>query len=129
MLSTVAGLHPKSCAIENFYRPTALMRLMVALRKTTLSAGLLVFKQQHARREAVDEILPADGAELALREEAGERDRAFHFRDHAGIVIGLCEEPGAAAIAAEEQCPLAAALPAIGAQEETQIFVRGHGIA
>src|SRR5262245_39918499 len=37
MLSTVAGLHPKSCAIENFDRPTALMRIMVALRKTVLS--------------------------------------------------------------------------------------------
>src|SRR6516164_6091009 len=37
MLSTVAGLHPRSCAIENFERPTALMRIMVALRKTVLS--------------------------------------------------------------------------------------------
>ena len=37
MLSTVAGLHPKSCAIENFDRPTELMRMMVALRKTVLS--------------------------------------------------------------------------------------------
>jgi len=37
MLSTVAGLHPKSCAIENFDRPTALIRMMVALRNTVAS--------------------------------------------------------------------------------------------
>jgi hypothetical protein len=37
MLSTVAGLHPKSCAIENFDRPTALIRMMVALRNTLAS--------------------------------------------------------------------------------------------
>src|SRR5690242_20242075 len=49
MLSTVAGLHPKSCAIENFDRPTALIRIMVALRKIVLSvvAKRMLSKASH----------------------------------------------------------------------------------
>jgi NAD(P)-dependent dehydrogenase (short-subunit alcohol dehydrogenase family) len=55
--------------------------------------------------EGVQEVLAADRAELARAEEAGQRDVAQGGRDEPRVVVGLVEQPRAAAVAGEQQRP------------------------
>src|SRR5262249_11716256 len=74
-------------------------------------------------------ILPTNGAEFSLCEEAGKGDWSLHLRDNTGIVIGLGEESCSSAIAAEEQRALAGARSAVCFQQEAQILIRCERIA
>jgi NAD(P)-dependent dehydrogenase (short-subunit alcohol dehydrogenase family) len=55
--------------------------------------------------EGVQEVLPAHGAEFAGAEESGQRDVAQGGGDETGVVVGLGEQPRAAAVAGEQQRP------------------------
>ena len=66
-------------------------------------SGLL--EQGNAGGEAVDEVLAADGADLPHGEEAGDRDRAKELANDRNVVVGLGEEPGATAVASEQEGP------------------------
>src|SRR5581483_978849 len=94
-------------------------------------AALLLVEQRQAGGEAVDEVLPADGAELAHGEEAGQRQRAEQRLHGAGVVVGLVEQPGPAAVAAEEECPRGAgrALASGVLQEQAEVLVGRAGVA
>src|SRR4051794_4137185 len=58
-------------------------------------------EQGDASREAVHEIVLADGAQFPRREEAGERDFAERLFHGCSVVVRLAEEAGAAAVAGE----------------------------
>ena len=80
----------------------------------------------------MDEVLAADGADLAHGEEAGDGDRAEDLVDQAHVVVGLVEEPGAAAVASEEQgTRRAGRWPDCRAQRAgfAQVLVGGLGVA
>src|SRR5262245_27640624 len=79
----------------------------------------------------MDEVLAADGAELALGEEAGHGDVPRLGADGPGVVVRLVEEARAAAVAGEEQ---GAGRPVlVGAEVEleqgVQVFVGSLGVA
>jgi NAD(P)-dependent dehydrogenase (short-subunit alcohol dehydrogenase family) len=59
--------------------------------------------------EGVQEVLPADRAELAGAEEPGHRDVTQHAGDETGVVVGLGEQPRSAAVAGEQEGPGGAA--------------------
>src|SRR6516162_8084341 len=61
------------------------------------SAALSMLERHHARGKAVDEVLPADRAQLALRDKAGQRQVARLAADRPGVVVRLREQAGAAA--------------------------------
>ena len=63
----------------------------------------LLFEEGDAGREAVQAVVGADRTDFPLREEAGSRDRPEAFGDAAGVVMGLVEEPGATAVAGEDE--------------------------
>src|SRR5262245_58374191 len=59
-----------------------------------VSAGRRAFIEQgDAGGEPVNEVLPADRAELALGEEPRQRDRAGLGPHGSGVVVGLGEQP------------------------------------
>src|SRR5205823_4544552 len=62
-----------------------------------------LLEQHHAGREAVDEVLPTDGAQLALGEEARQRHRTGFAADHACVVVRLGKQPRTPTVAGEEQ--------------------------
>src|SRR5205823_6518638 len=78
------------------------------------------------------EVLAADGAELAHREEARDGDRAEDVADEPDVVVGLAEEARAATVAGEEEAPLHARRRALGAlplQEPAQVLVGARLVA
>src|SRR4051812_20606896 len=62
-----------------------------------------LLEEGHARGEAVDEVLAADGAEFALREEPRDRDRPRLPAHGRGVVVRRGEQPRPAPVAAEHQ--------------------------
>src|SRR5207237_395637 len=74
-----------------------------------------LLEQDHAGSIAMEEVLPADGAELAHREEARDGDRAEDVADEPDVVVGLAEEARAATVAGEEEAPLHARRRPLGA--------------
>src|SRR5262249_33478364 len=64
--------------------------------------AMSLLEQGHAGGEAVDEVLSADRAEFALREEAGQRNVAGFGAKDAGVVVRFGEQARAAAVAAEQ---------------------------
>src|SRR5262249_55222815 len=68
---------------------------------TDAGAGLL--EKGHAGREAVDEVLAADRAQLALGEETGQRHGTDLGPDGAGVVVRPVEQAGATAVAGKQQ--------------------------
>src|SRR5262249_37462070 len=82
--------------------------------------------------EAVQEGLAADGADLAVAEKAGERDRAELGGHAARVVVGGAEQAGAAAVAATEhgggRPGLAQGLGG-GGGPLAQVLVGGGGVA
>ena len=53
--------------------------------------------------ESVEAIVAADRADFALREKPGCRQRAEAFLHACSVVVGLLEEPAAAAVAGEDE--------------------------
>src|SRR5690348_108067 len=91
----------------------------------------LILKQHDARREAVDEVLAADRAELAGGEEAGERDRARLLLDRLRVVVRPREEARPSAVAAEEQGPRGMLLMSVHVHLEqgAEVLVGRLGVA
>ena len=58
-------------------------------------------KQRHARRESMQKVPPANGAEFALGEEAGDGNIAEAIAETRRVVVRLSEEPSAATVAGE----------------------------
>src|ERR1700745_1682324 len=88
-------------------------------------------KQGEGGCEGVQEVLAADGAEFAGAEEAGHRDVAEGGRDQAGVVVGLAEQPGAAAVAGEQEGPRGTAAGQGGGlafQGAAQVLVSRRGV-
>src|SRR4051812_4856585 len=69
----------------------------------TLGSPDSFFEKQHTGREAVDEVLSADGAEFSLGEETGQRDVPHLRANRFGIVIRAAEQPAASAVTGEDQ--------------------------
>ena len=91
----------------------------------------LLLEQRQAGGEAVDEVLAADGAELALGEEAGDRNGAGLGAEDARVVVGLVKQAGAAAVAAEDQRrpgPLLVRAQ-VELQQGVQVLVGCRGVA
>src|ERR1043166_2956080 len=93
---------------------------------TTFGGRLSIFEQHHACGEAVDEVLASHGAQLALREEAGERDGARGLAHRLGVVVRPAEQAGAATVATEEQ---ATRRRAGRLKHEPQVFIGAVGVA
>src|SRR5260370_1022682 len=76
------------------------------LSASTPSGRASVFRrleQRDADREAVNEVRAADRADLALGEEAGQRDRPHLTAQRPGVVVRGGDQPAAAPVAAEQQ--------------------------
>ncbi len=90
-----------------------------------------VLEEGQAGREAVDEVLAADGAKFSLGEETGHGNETGLGADDAGVVVGHGERPCAASIAAKQQGRSRRLLVggAIHLQKRVQVLVRCLGVA
>ena len=61
------------------------------------------FEQRNACGKAVQAVVAADRANLALREESSRRDRADGVPQAAGVVAGLGKQPRTTAVATEDE--------------------------
>src|SRR5207245_3089516 len=79
----------------------------------------VLLKQDDTRREAVDEVLPAHGAQLPLSKEPGQWQHAHFLPNRADIMVRRRKQPGAAAVAGEDEGPTGTRLvrAPIGLQE------------
>src|SRR5438094_1572 len=91
---------------------------------------LLFSEQREACRVAVDEVLAADGAELAGGEEAGDRRLRHRASGGGDVVTRGVEQVRPAAVAAEQQ-PARGRLIALALrlEEQPEVFIRGGGVA
>src|SRR5208283_2939771 len=88
-----------------------------------------LLEENDAGRVAMDEVLAADRTDFAHGEEAGDGYRPIDLVDHAHVVIGLVEEPRAAAVACEEQRPDRPSCWFASLEQTAQIFIGGFGVA
>jgi hypothetical protein len=59
-------------------------------------------EERNAGRKAMQKVLAANGANLTLRKESGRRNIARRVGERPGVVMGLVEQPCAAAIATND---------------------------
>jgi NAD(P)-dependent dehydrogenase (short-subunit alcohol dehydrogenase family) len=81
--------------------------------------------------EGVQEVLPADRPEFTVAEEAGHRDVAQRGGNEPGVVVGLGEQPRAAAVAGEQERPggpAAAQGSGLAFQRAAQVLVGRLGV-